>query len=273
MENIFIEYPDVLNLPYNASSICFSVAQYAKNYIEIERDLTCDIDYDIVDAVLIDIVQYLASVNKIRFHFNVRDLYSNKTSKEQVDGQTLLYVLFNHLSVHLFNDDIVISVLMNSRFHNWKTPFDRDDAVKVIVDFINFVAEDNNFYRKFTVDDLEKKYNELSYKNDMINLKRFLEDVNIYLKELDSGKTIDELFKELSDKNNLKYISRSGNYHLSDEKSTKYNREMMNYVEVNKIDQELYKMAYACYKYGLSINKINNYGIKNKILEMKKNKD
>ena len=268
MGKTFMEYTDKI-IEYNGYSICEVVAQYAKDYIEIDRDLIYDVDYDVRDAVLVNIVNYLSSVNKSHFYFKSKHLYNNKVTKEKVDPQTILSVLFNHLSVHLFNDDLVNSVMLDGRRHNCHVPFNVNDGIKVIIDFVNYVGERNGFDRYFTLDDFYNKYKELSYKYEMNKLKVFLYKVNDYTNKLVKGKNIDQLYKELINSYNLKYITKSGNYYFKDEEVDKKFRECMNMTEIKEIDTELYPVFYAYERYKDNCKHTNNETIKKKIKSMK----
>lgn len=264
----FIEYSDNF-IEYNGYSICEVVAQYAKDYVQIDRDLTYDVDEDIKDAVLVNIVNYLSSVNKSHFYFKARHLYNNKVTKEKVDGQTILSVLFNHLSVHLFNDDLVQSVLLDGRRHNCRVPFNVNEGRKVVIDFVNYVSEINGFDRYFTLDDFFNKYKELSYKHEMNKLKVFLYKVNDYTNRLAKGENIDDIYKKLINSYNLKYICKSGNYYFTDEKRDKEFRECMNQTEIKEFNKELYPLLYAYEKYKDNCKHTDNETIKKKIKGMK----
>lgn len=269
MGKVFVEYNDVA-MPYSAHSICEVVAQYAKDYVQMDNEEIYDVDIDVRDAVLVNMINYLSSVNKSHFYFKLRDLYRNSVTKEKVDGQTLLSVLFNHLSVHIFNDDLVQSVLLDARRHNCHVGFDVNDGVKVIIDFVNYVSERNDFDRKFDVDDFYNKYKELSYKNEMNKLKVFLYKVNDYANKFSKGMNIDEIYRDLLRANNLKYISRTGNYYFTDNMQEQLYRECMNSTERKEFNKELYPLLYAYEKYKDNCKHTENKTIKKKIKEMKK---
>ena len=271
MGKTFIEYNDKV-IEYDGHTICEVIAQYAKDYVKMDSDfdMIFDIDCDVRDAVLINMVNYLSSVNKSHFHFNKRELYNNKkATKKKVDGQTILSVLFNHLSVHLFNDNLVNSVMLDGRRHDCHVPFDVDDGRKVIIEFVNYVSERNGFDRTFTLDDFYAKYKELSYKYEMDKLKVFLYKVNDYTNKLVKGENIDDIYKRLLNSYDLKYISKSGNYYFNDETADKKFRECMNQTEIKEINKELYPLLYAYEKYKDNCKHTDNETIKKRIKEMK----
>lgn len=271
MGKTFIEYSDRIT-EYDGLSICEVIAQYAKDYVKFVSDMDTifDIDCDVRDAVLINMVNYLSSVNKSHFYFNKKVLYNNKKfTKKKVDGQTILSVLFNHLSVHLFNDNLVNSVMLDGRRHDCHVPFDVDDGRDILIDFVNYVSERNGFDRYFTIDDFYNKYKELSYKHEMKQLKVFLYKVNDYTNRLAKGENIDDIYKKLLNSYDLKYICKSGNYYFTDEKKKKQFRECMNQTEIKEINNELYPLFYAYEKYKDNCKHTDNETIKKRIKDMK----
>ena len=74
----FIEYNDKV-IEYDGYSICEVVAQYAKDYIQYDNDFIYDVDNEVRDAVLVNIVNYLSSINKSHFcfqcHLQIHKIY------------------------------------------------------------------------------------------------------------------------------------------------------------------------------------------------------
>ena len=56
----FVEYQSENGrIPYSASTLCFCLTQYAKDYISDERKLTSKIDSKVRDAVIVDAINFL----------------------------------------------------------------------------------------------------------------------------------------------------------------------------------------------------------------------
>lgn len=125
--------------------------------------------------------------------------------------------------------------------------FDVNDGVKVLVDFINFIVQVNNYDRKFTIKDLYEKYKTLDHKWKMEDLKEFLEKASEYSRRLAAGERIDNIFVEMAANENLYDISEDGIYYYpyTYEESLKVELDEMHQWTKEKVDDEMYAMLYA----------------------------
>lgn len=268
----FIEYFNIKGtIPYSASTLCFCLTRYAKEYISSDRNLISNIDTKIRDAVLVDFINYLGMNGGIDFALYTYNLYDNRIEDEYVDPQCILTAVPNHCACYIFNEGIVDSVLMNKHMNECTKSFDVNDGIKVLLDFINYIAEKNDFDRIFTINELHEKAQIQNYKKEQNKLKSFLQHVSLYSEKLESGKNIDLIFDEMALKHDLKYISKRGRYYYTDDIKDLVEQSEMFSFDVDDIEKEIYAMAYA-YEKTKSDNKTKPKTdiIRKKIREMKK---
>ncbi len=268
----FIEYhSENGRIPYLASTLCYCLTQYVRNYISSNREIIANIDKNVRDAVLVDAINYLGTHGGCDFALYTKDLYSGKVDDEQVDAQMLLTTVQNYYATYIFQYGMVESVLRNKHMNNCKDEFDVNDGAIVIVDFINYLAQVNGYDRVFTIKDLYEKFKILDHDVEMNRLKKFLEKTSKYSERLASGESIDSIFEDVASEHNLKCISEDGTYHYTDVISHRVGQSEMFSWAKKEVEEEIYAMAYAYAKMSSDIKEQPKTAIINKkILEMKK---
>ena len=267
----FIEYhSEDGRIPYSASNLCFCLTGYAKDYISEDRKITSNIDKKVRDAVLVDAINYLGEQGCCNFALYTKDLYDGQEHKEEVDPQCLLTTIINHYAYYMFNQVIVESVLRNNHMNECTCEFDADDGAIVLLDFINYIAKRNDFDRTFTIGELYEKFKVQKHKNEMNELKKFLELTSKYGERLANGRSIDAIFESMARKHNLKYVALDGTYHYTDIISRRVGHSQMYSWDAKEVDEEIYAMAYAYEKMNDGKQIPQTEIINRKILEMKK---
>jgi len=276
----FVEYQSENGrIPYSASTLCFCLTQYAREYIASKRkfisreDTKAREELIVRDAVLVDFINYLGMKGGISFALYTRDLYDNRIDDEYVDPQCILTAVPNHLACYIFNEDIVELVLGNNYMNNCTEKFDVNYGIEVLLDFINYIAKRNEYDRTFTIKDLYEKAQKQNYKSDLNQLKSFLSNTSIYIERLKNGENIDSIFNEIAKEHNLKYISKRGIYHYTDGIKEFYGQSQMFSDDKYAVEKEIYALAYAYGKLQLDKKtKPQTEIIRKKIREMKKQK-
>lgn len=270
----FVEYQSENGrIPYSASTLCFCLTQYAKDYISDERKLTSKIDSKVRDAVLVDAINFLGYQGGIDFALYTRDLYDGKIEKGYVDPQCILTAIPNHLGCYIFNEGIVESVLRNNHMNECTEKFDINDGVIVILDFINYIAQRNEYDRIFTIRELYEKVQKQNHNRELNKLKSFLELTSVYSERLNNGESIDSIFNEVAEEHNLKHISKRGVYYYTDEIKERVGQSQMFSWDKHDVEKEIYAMAYAYEKSNLSKQeKPQTEIVRKKIREMKTRK-
>ncbi len=268
----FIEYhSENGRIPYSASTLCFCLTQYAKDYISENRKITSNIDKKIRDAVLIDAINYLGVQCCFNFALHTKDLYDGQKHKEEVDPQCLLTTIINYYAYYMFNQGIVESVLRSNCINECTEQFDANDGAVVLLDFINYISKRNDFDRTFTIKELYEKFKVQKHNNEMDKLKKFLELTSKYSEELVNGHSIDAIFESMARNHNLKYVAEDGTYHYTDIISNRIGQSQMYSWDAKEVDEEIYAMAYAYGKMNNDSKQVPQTEIINKkILEMKK---
>lgn len=265
----FIEYySENGRIPYSASTVCHCITKYAKEYINSERKLTSNIDKKVRDAVLVDFVNYLGRICGLDFALYTIDLHEEINEDEYVEPRCILTAIPNHCAYYIFNEDIVESVLRNKHMNECTKEFDANDGVVVLLDFINYIAERNEYDRRFTVREFYEKVQKQNYNRNLKELKAFLTLTSTYGTRLNNGEDIDTIFNEIAEKYGLKYISRRGIYYYTDEFKKMFGQAKMLPGHVNNIEKNIYAMAYAYDKSNLN-NKPKTEIIRKKVKEMK----
>ena len=268
MGKVFNEYKAINGrIPFSASNICLSLTGYAKSYIRGNRNVISDVDRNVRDAVIVDAINYIGSRACCDFALYTKDLYDGKRIEDYVDDQALLTICQNHLAYYLFNQDFVKSVITNRHMNDVDKDFDYEDGIKVIVDFINYIARVNEYDKVFTAKELHDKYLEIKHDIDMLKLKEFLEKTSEYSKKLSNGETVTAIFDTLKRMNDLKFISEDGKYYYTDGIASRTGRDEMYSWDKKKIEDEIYALAYANAK---TLNQDSDIDIiKKKTMEMK----
>lgn len=268
----FIEYSSENGrIPYLAGKLCCCLTQYVRDYISSNRKIIENIDRDVRDAVLVDAINYLGLQGGCDFALYTIDLYSGKVDDEQVDAQMLLTTVQNFYANYIFQYGMVESVLRNKHMNNCRAKFDVNDGVIVIVDFINYLAQVNDYDRKFTVEDLYKKFKIQEYKADMFRLRKFLEKTSEYNEMLASGETIDSIFKKDVIAKNFKKELKYGKYYYTNLIGENGDYSRLDSWSKKEVEEKIYAMAYAYGKMNSDVKeKPQTEIINKKLLEMKK---
>lgn len=268
----FIEYQNENGtIPYTASRLCFCLTRYAKKYIASERKIISKIDTKVRDAVLVDAINFLGIQGGIDFALYTKDLYDGRVEEADVDAQCILTAISNHFACYIFNKGIVESVLRNSHMNECTEKFDENDGAIVLLDFINFIAKSNDYDRIFTIRDLYNKVQKQNHDRNLNELKSFLELTSTYGQRLQNGENIDSIFNEMAKEYGLKFISKRGRYHYTDEIKERVGRSQMFSWDKYEVEEKLYAMTYAYGKLELGKQeKPKTKIIIKKIKEMKK---
>ena len=253
-------------LPYSCDLICESIADYAALYVEEERKVTKNINPRLVDAVLVDAINYMATEQYSDFYVEATDLYEYRYNCVD-DSQFLLNELLYWYPLYLFDQDVVYSV-RNSELTEFKKKFNKDDAVLIIVDFLNFIASNNNYDRVFTASDLYNRYKEFAHIREMNQLRNFLESTDEFTRRLNGGQNIEKLYERVAGRNNLKKVSNNGVYYYTDDVAPRKGDQFMNEWDAAQVDKELCSLAYA-YAKMTGKEEAGIKGIDLKIKEMK----
>lgn len=229
------EYP-----MYSDYDFCVAIGNYAKDYIKEERQLTSCIDKKIRDAVLVDAINYIGHTIFYDYGFTTNNLYKKEKKYTNVNSDYLLTVTVNLISRYIFSkyekekDD-------SDSIKNFQVSAIEDGAI-VLLDFLNYISERNNYSRIFTMQDLKDKNDYFTKKHEMDKLKTFLSATEQYTIALQQGKNIDDLFKEVADTYRFKRIAKDGLYYDK-------NNHIMNQWSKNTIEEELYALGYAYAKH------------------------
>lgn len=267
----FIEYhSENGKIPYSATTLLFCLTQYAKDYVKENREITSNVDKNVRDAVLVDAINYLGIQGFCDFALYTKNLYDDRKYEEDVDAQCLLTTVVNHYAYYMFDQGIVESVLRNNHMNDCNEPFDANDGAIVLLDFINYISKRNDFDRTFTIKELYEKFKVQQHKNEMKQLKNFLELTGKYSQELVSGHNVDDIFQSMAQEHHLKYIAQDGTYHYTDKFRDVLNQ--LYFFNKKEIEAEIYAMAYAYGKMNEESKQPPQTEIINeKILEMKRN--
>ena len=268
----FIEYQSENGkAPYFTSTICYCLTQYARNYIKENHILTKDVDKKIRDAVLVDAINYFGAQNGCDFALYTKDLYENRTDEKEVAPEVLLTIMLYYCANYIFKRDLVESVLRNKHMNECREKFNANDGALVIIDFINYIAKQNEYDRIFTIIDLYEKYKFQLHAQEINDLREFLELTNQYSEKLLNGENIELIFKKMAEKYGLKFVAEDGTYHYTDIIRDRVGQSEMFFWDAEDIDKEIYAISYAYAK--LNDNSESQVPIVNKkILEMKKDK-
>lgn len=247
MSKEFIEYHSEDGRgPYSAAMICSSLEQYAKNYVKENDRITSNIDKNVRDAVLVDAINYIGLQGWIDYALYTNDLYSQKSEKISVSPQCLLTVAANHCAFYMFNENMVDSVLRNDYMNECNKEFDPNDGAIVLLDFVNYIAQRNDYDKRFTMRELYERFKTQKHNCEMKKLKEFLELTDKYSELLANGYSIDNVFENMLSKHNLKYVPEDGTYHYIDE----INPRLVKDDEIHPwtaimVNKEVDAMAYA----------------------------
>ena len=254
----FVEYQGE-TIHCSASTICFCLTDYAKDYIKNDNEKIANIDTKIRDAVLVDAINYLGAQAWCDFGLHTYGLYDDRKRDAYVEPQALLTATTNYYATYIFNYGITESVLRNNHMNEVKEEFDANDGAIVLLDFINYIAKVNDFDRTFTMKDLYDKYQKQHHKIELKELKRFLELSGSYTQRLQTGETVDAILDDIKRKNDI--------YEFKLLRKTEL--EEIPYWKKKDINKELDALTYAYAKLD-DENRVetDNEIIKDKIKEM-----
>lgn len=250
-------------IPYNATTLCFCLTNYAKDYIKEKRNVFANVKEHVRNAVLVDSINYLGSIGGAIFGLYTKDLYTNKCLGEEVDAECLLTVLKNHYAKYIFEYGIIESVLRNSPMNECTKEFDVNDGAKVLVDFINYIAEVNGYDRKFTIRELYDVNKNQVYKLEMAELKEFLQKSSDYCERIVCGADIESIYISILYEYNVEKITKDGEYYSFDQ-----TEETRSWVK-RKIEESIYALAYAYEKMNNTNEQTKIDILDAKIMEMK----
>lgn len=253
----FVEYQGE-TIHCSASTICFCLTNYAKDYIKNDNEKIANVDTKIRDAVLVDAINYLGAQACCDFGLYTYDLYGDRKRDAYVEPQALLTTTTNYYATYIFNEGITKSVLRNNHMNEVKEEFDANDGAIVLLDFINYIAKINNFDRTFTMKDLYDKYLKQHHKIELKELKRFLELSGNYTQRLQTGETVNNIVDDILRKNNIYEFKLLRKTNLDEVPSWKK----------RDIDKDLYALTYAYAKLDDDKLETDNEIIKDKIKEM-----
>lgn len=134
---------DLTNIPYYKFVSSMNALGYAKDYVQKGR--ISFIDQEVRDDILVDSIQTLYDI-----HLTKKNLYEEHHNKFKMNTNLLLDNLKHHYGVYLFDTDVLSSIYNEDSA-------DLSDALFVLVDFLNYISEQNHLKHKYTAAQL---YNE-----------------------------------------------------------------------------------------------------------------
>ncbi len=144
-----------------AGDYCFNLTEYAKRYVREYkgREAVKDINGGLVEAVIVDAINFIGMRCGFDFGLNVQRLYAKTDQKfPKVSAVDTITGMIHYFGSYMFDQPdgktISHSVTYNKHLNAWSEPFDPDLGARVLVDFINYVAQTNNFDRTFSVREL-----------------------------------------------------------------------------------------------------------------------
>lgn len=224
---------------FNALTLCYCLTHYAKNYIKEKR---INISPEERDAILIIFINYLGYQGGCDLALNtIKGLYGNRTYEERVEPNKLITNLLDHGSYFLFKNNLIEMITKNSHMHNFKGEVNPNNIAKVVVDFINYIAEVNYIERKFSIIELKERFEKWEYNIKLKELKKFLKNSGTYSEQFIKGETLQDIYKNFNEyKEIMKEI-----YEM------RYSKAYYDLVAKKEIDDELYEVVYAYVKDGI----------------------
>jgi hypothetical protein len=264
----FVEQEDKC-ISYSPSTVCLCLAQYVKDYIKEDEQQKSSINKVIRDAVLVDVINYLADISYADFVLYTVELYDDKKYDEEhnetIDGNSLLTVVANQYACYA-NQGICQSVLKNGFRNDCSEKFDDEIGITILLAFINYLAKRNEFDIRFTKEALYKRFQNIDRRVNMIRFKLFLKNTEKYTKLLLSGKSSHNIYEEIAKNGVLDHISTRGIYYdINGDKMYMHDKQLL--------DNELYALGYAFSKLkseGAITGNPEDKIVRAKIKEMKK---
>lgn len=246
MKKEFIEYENDNNtIPYKAHEVCFCVTDYARKYLKENRIIIGGIDQNVRDAILTDAINYLGKLGCIDFGIYTKDLYAEVEDRYIVDDRCLISAIVNHYAHYLFNEKPIELINANKHMNNLDKEIKPDDVAFVIVDFLNFILDQNNYERVYTLMELKNIAEVIEHNIEMRKLKKFLESTSEYSEALARGEDIVKLYRKMSENNKLNYVDKNDVYHYTKEYEKKLGRSEMFSWDKEVVREKIYAMTYA----------------------------
>jgi hypothetical protein len=161
-------------IPYSGDTVCFCMTQYAKDYVKARESITNTINKDVRDAVIVDAINYMGTSCGMDFCLYTCDLYEDKKHLQMVEPNTLLTVMLNHCSGYIYRG-IPKSVIRNSHMNKLQEnqEVSDEDCIATLVDFLNFIARENNIDKNFTAEELIQRKQILKERAKVLKKSRF----------------------------------------------------------------------------------------------------
>lgn len=250
---------------FDPITFCYCLAQYAKDYVKETTESS--IKKDIKDAVLVTFINNTGYNYNVLMELKVKELYNDLTLKGKVKGEDLLQAAL--LDCYCFIDKGICETVLNENdTHNCSEPFDEELGLLILADFMNYMAKRNGLKPVLTVDNLYRSYKEKEYNIRMEELREFLLIVEEYSQRLSKGYSIDDIYEEIAEVEELLVTSSDGEY-------CDLEGNEMDPITNQRLNQKWYALAYAYAKLNPeteATEELKNIIIKEKILEMRNRK-
>lgn len=220
----------------NIYTIYNNLVNFTIDYIKEDSPNISNISVSVKDGVLINL---LNNVGIGYGNYTIDELYDFQSDFYSFNTETFLKYVVRFIASYMFDIDIVKSVLDDFGFHSRCIEFDPNDGVKVLVDFLNYIAKRCSYNHTFTTYELYVINEYQKYKREMKQLKKFLIKTGEYSKKLANDENINDIFDELINKLNLIYDAENNSLH------NKVVPEAKSLVFISGVDEELDALAYA----------------------------
>lgn len=151
----FEEYQEP-NLPYSTASICYALLNCARTYATESLDVD-DIENCVRDQILVDVINYIATITAIDFQVQTRDFYHPKEECLAIDSNLLLTILWNYGSYFL---NLLHPHYQRISSLEQEQLLAKED-VRVIQSFINDIAVRNQIERIFSKEEIYQRVYDL----------------------------------------------------------------------------------------------------------------
>ena len=240
-----------------------NLVNFTIDYIKEDSPNISNISVSIKDGVLINL---LNNVGIGYGNYTIDELYDFQSDFYSFNTEAFLKYVVKFIASYIFDIDIVKSVLedYDYGFHSRCIEFDPNDGVKVLVDFLNYIAKRCSYNHTFTTYELYVINEYQKYKREMKQLKEFLIKTGEYSKKLANDENINDIFDELINKLNLIYDAENNSLH------NKVVPEAKSLVFISGVDEEIDALAYAYAKDDKVKNEIpENELIRKRLIEMR----
>ena len=191
-------------------TICYAITKYIKSYIKENRTLERKIDIKIRDAVLTDFINFIGREDKCAFHLTPNALYKDEAENlvfgifypVNIEPYKLLRYLKFQLGDYMFNQrggKTITDSILQSDFNDVNDPFDATIGALVLTDFLNYVAEVNEYDNVFTIRGIYDSTVRREKKKNMEELKDFLFSVETYMEIVKDPSEVQETVRALEE--------------------------------------------------------------------------